>query len=47
MMQELPALPLRHAYLLGWASEIPILVEISELDEASRPKSDDPDFWSV
>ena len=47
MMQELPALPLRHAYLLGWASEIPVLVEISELDEASKPKSDDPDFWGV
>ena len=47
MMQELPALPLRHAYLLGWASEIPILVEISELDEVSKPKSDDPDFWGV
>ena len=46
-MQELPALPSRHAYLLGWASEIPILTEISRLQKEHRPKSDDPDFWDV
>ena len=46
-MQELPALPSRHAYLLGWASEIPILTEIDYLSEQNRPKSDDPDFWDV
>ncbi|MDE0151008.1 MAG: DUF87 domain-containing protein [Bdellovibrionales bacterium] len=46
-MQELPALPSRHAYLLGWASEIPILTKISHLPEQFRPKSDDPDFWDV
>ena len=46
-MQELPALPSRHAYLLGWASEIPILTEISHLPKEFRPKSDDPDFWDV
>ena len=46
-MQELPALPSRHAYLLGWASEIPVLTEISHLKEEYRPKSDDPDFWDV
>ena len=46
-MQELPALPSRHAYLLGWASEIPILTEVSHLHIDHRPKSDDPDFWGV
>lgn len=46
-MQELPALPSRHAYLLGWASEIPILTEVSYLPKECRPKSDDPDFWKV
>ncbi len=46
-MQELPALPSRHAYLLGWASEIPILTEIKHLPKETRPKSDDPDFWNV
>ena len=46
-MQELPALPSRHAYLLGWASEIPILTEVSHLHIDHRPKSDDPDFWDV
>ena len=46
-MQELPALPSRHAYLLGWASQIPILTEISYLPDEDRPQSDDPDFWEV
>ena len=46
-MQELPALPSRHAYLLGWASEIPILTKISYLPKDARPKSEDPDFWKV
>ena len=46
-MQELPALPSRHAYLLGWASEIPVLTEISHLPKEYRPQSADPDFWKV
>lgn len=47
MLHDLPSLPSRHAILLGWASELPVLVKMNELFEMQRPKSDDPDFWSV
>lgn len=47
LLQELPILPTRKAILLGWASPIPILVEMRELAKQYRPKSDDPDFWDV
>lgn len=47
LLQELPILPTRKAILLGWASPIPILVEMNELKSEHRPKSDDPDFWDV
>ena len=33
--------------LLGWASELPVLVQMNALPEHHRPKSDDPDFWAV
>ena len=45
--RELPSLPSRQAILLGWATPIPILVEMDELPEAERPHSADPDFWNV
>jgi len=47
LLRELPILPTRKAILLGWASPIPILVELNELAKEYRPKSDDPDFWNV
>ena len=47
LLDELPVLPTRKAVLLGWASPIPILVEINELIEEHRPHSHDPKFWSV
>lgn len=47
LLRELPSLPSRQAILLGWATPIPILVEIDELPEAERPHSADPDFWRV
>jgi len=47
LLQELPILPTRKAILLGWASPIPILVEMRELAKKYRPKSEDPDFWAV
>ena len=47
LLQELPILPTRKAILLGWASPIPILVEMNELKLEHRPKSADPDFWDV
>ena len=47
LLRDLPSLPSRHAILLGWASELPVLVQMNALPEQHRPKSDDPDFWSV
>jgi DNA helicase HerA-like ATPase len=47
LLRELPSLPSRQAILLGWATPIPILVEVDELPEAQRPQSADPDFWAV
>lgn len=47
LLRELPSLPTRHAILLGWATPIPVLVEVDELLDAQRPQSADPDFWDV
>jgi uncharacterized protein len=47
LLKELPSLPSRQAILLGWATPIPVLVEINELEPAHRPQSDDPDFWNA
>lgn len=47
LLKELPILPTKKAILLGWASPLPILVEMNELKPEHRPKSDDPDFWNV
>ncbi|EAR22898.1 ATP-binding protein [Nitrococcus mobilis] len=47
LLRDLPSLPSRNAILLGWASELPVLVQINALPELHRPKSDDPDFWAV
>lgn len=47
LLRDLPSLPSRHAILLGWASELPVLVQMNALPDQHRPKSDDPDFWAV
>ena len=47
LLRDLPSLPSRHAVLLGWASELPVLVQINALPAHQRPRSDDPDFWAV
>ena len=47
LLRDLPSLPSQHAILLGWASELPVLVKMNSLREEQRPKSDDPDFWAV
>lgn len=47
LLRDLPSLPSRHAILLGWASELPVLVQMNALHDGERPKSDDPDFWAV
>ena len=47
LLRELPSLPSQSAILLGWASELPVLVRMNDLPESRRPRSDDPEFWGV
>jgi hypothetical protein len=47
LLRELPSLASQSAILLGWASELPVLVTMNDLPEEHRPQSDDPDFWNV
>ena len=48
LLRDLPSLPSRQAILLGWATPVPMLVEMHELPVAQRPHSaDDPAFWDV
>ena len=35
------------AIMLGWASELPVLVRMNDLPIADQPRSDDPEFWKV
>ncbi|MEP0843548.1 MAG: ATP-binding protein [Phycisphaerae bacterium] len=45
LLKELPTLPTRQAILLGWATPVPVLVEIHDLPKGQRPDSEDPGFW--
>ena len=47
LLRELPSLPSRNAILLGWASELPVSVQMNYLKEEHRPQSNDPDYWNV
>lgn len=47
LLRELPSLPSQYAILLGWASELPVLVKMNDLPKSQQPRSDDPDFWNV
>ena len=47
LLRELPSLPSQSAILLGWASELPILVKMNDLPKMQQPRSDDPEFWGV
>ncbi|MFC1502478.1 ATP-binding protein [bacterium] len=47
LLKELPSLPSQNAILLGWASELPVLVRMNYLPKEQQPQSDDPDFWNV
>lgn len=47
LLRELPSLPSQNAILLGWASELPVLVKMNDLPQSQQPHSDDPDFWTV
>ncbi|MCY3554090.1 MAG: ATP-binding protein [Gemmatimonadetes bacterium] len=47
LLRELPSLPSQNAVLLGWASELPVLVKMNDLPKNQQPRSDDPEFWSI
>lgn len=47
LLRELPSLPSQNAILLGWASELPVLIRMNDLPKEQQPLSDDPDFWDV
>ncbi len=47
LLRDLPSLPSQNAILLGWASELPVLVRMNHLPKEQQPQSDDPDFWDV
>ena len=47
LLRELPSLPSQNAILLGWASELPVLVKMNDLPKHQQPRSDDPEFWKV
>jgi hypothetical protein len=46
-MKELPTLPTRHAVLLGWATPLPVLMEVRELAPEHCPSSGDPEYWAT
>lgn len=47
LLDELPNLPTRKAIMLGWATQIPVIMNVRELPENQRPHSADPQFWDV
>lgn len=47
LLGELPSLPPQTAILLGWATELPVLVRTQDLPKSQQPRSDDPEFWGV
>lgn len=47
LLRELPSLPSQNAILLGWASELPVLVRMNDLPKEKQPQSADPDYWEV
>ena len=47
LLRELPSLPSQSAILLGWASELPVLVRMNDLPKSQQPHSDNPEFWGV
>lgn len=47
LLRELPSLPSQNAILLGWASELPVMVRMNDLPKEKQPQSADPDYWDV
>lgn len=47
VLREMPSLPSQYAVLLGWASELPVMLKMRTLPKSQCPQSDDPDYWDV
>ncbi len=47
LFRELPSLSTQTAILLGWASELPMLVKVTDLPVNQQPRSEDPHFWEA
>ena len=47
LLRELPSLSSQNAILLGWASELPVMVRMNDLPKDKQPQSADPDYWDV
>lgn len=47
LLRELPSLPSQSAILLGWASELPVMVHMNYLSKEYRPQSNDPAYWDI
>lgn len=47
ILREIPSLPSQYAVLLGWVSELPVMVKMRTLRDEQRPQSNDPDYWDV
>ena len=47
LLRELPLLPSQSAILLGWASELPVMIRMNDLPKSKQPHSADPDYWDV
>ena len=47
IFREIPTLPSQYAVLVGWATELPVMVKMRTLLKEQCPQSDDPDFWDV
>ncbi len=44
LVNELPALPQRHCYMVGMATDLPTKVEVMQLAKDQRPQSNDPEY---
>jgi len=47
LLDELPVLPTKNAFVLGWAFPLPVLAEMRTLPKDDQPRSWDPDYWNV
>ena len=47
LLNELSQLPTKKAIVLGSVVTVPTIVDITELPQEKRPKSDTPSFWGV